>query len=43
MAFFQDLPSDVADQTGKRNEEKLAFVHDWRGQLLTAGMLMIAL
>ena len=43
VALFQDLPGDVTDETGKRNEEKFAFVHVWRGPLLAAGMLMIAL
>jgi hypothetical protein len=35
VAFFQDLPGDVADETRKRDEEKFAFVHIWRGPLLT--------
>jgi hypothetical protein len=31
VTFLEDLPSDVTDETGKRDEEKFAFVH-WRAR-----------
>ena len=27
VAFFEDLPGDIADEAGKRDEEKFAFIH----------------
>ena len=36
VAFFENLPGDVADKARERNKEKFAFVHFARAQLLTA-------
>jgi hypothetical protein len=27
VAFFENLPGDVTDETGERNEEEFTFVH----------------
>jgi hypothetical protein len=32
VAFFDHLPGDIADQAGKRDEEKFLFVHE-RGRI----------
>jgi len=43
VAFLENLPGDVTDETGERNKEKFTFVHFEKSQALTGNEVMMAL